>query len=565
MTNSIDEIRDADCIFITGSNTAESHPVISYDVVRAARRGANVIIVDPRRIPLVDHATLFLQIKPGTDIYVFLAIMHIIIREGWADDDFIAARTEGYDDFRAVVKTYTPEMAALQSGVPVEKIEAAARIYANGERVNGRSIYQDDRGRSTILYAMGITQRSNGTDMVMTLANLAMLCGQVGKRSSGVNPLRGQANVQGACDLGCLVNVYPGYQAVTDDAKRSAIADSWQVDSLPGDVGLTIVEAMRAAHAGKVRAMYVMGENPMMSDPNTTHVEEAIRNLDFLVVQDIFLNETGQLAHLLLPAALSLEKEGTFTNTERRVQMLQPVLDAPGEAWPDWKIIGEVAAHFDAAMGVDRSDPDYWRYPNAAAIFDELTEVTPIYAGMNYERIADFGVQWPCPDADHPGTPILHTETFARGRGKFHPVIAKDPAEQTDEEYPLILTTGRTLYHYHTGTQTRRSKPLDWREPGGYVEINAADAAEVQLKDNQAVVVKSRRGEVRTRARISEDVPPGTIFLAFHWREAPANMLTQDFALDPVAKIPEYKVCAVRIENPRAKLLQKRKEREAAA
>ena len=562
MTNSIAEIRDADCIFITGSNTAESHPVISYEVVRAAKRGANVIIVDPRRVPLVDNATLFLQIKPGSDIYIFLAIMHIIIREGWADEQFIAARTEGYDEFREVVKAYTPEMASLKSGVPVEKIEEAARIYANGERVDGRSIHNEPRGHSSILYAMGITQRSNGTDMVMTLANLAMLCGQVGKPSAGVNPLRGQANVQGACDLGCLVNVYPGYQAVTDDENRAAIAKSWHVDSLPGEVGLTIVEAMRAVHDGKVHAMYVMGENPMMSDPNTTHVEAAIRKLDFLVVQDIFLNETGQLAHLLLPAMSSMEKDGTFTNTERRVQLLQPVLPAPGEAWPDWKITAEIAAHFDAAMGVERDDPNYWQYRNSAEIFAELTEVTPIYAGMRYDRLAEFGLQWPCPTVDHPGTEILHTKGFSRGLGKFHAIDAKDPAEQTDEEYPLILTTGRVLYHYHTGTQTRRSGPLDWVEPRGYVEINAVDAAAIQLEDNQAVVIKSRRGEIRTKAQISKDVPPGTIFLAFHWREAPANMLTQDFALDPVAKIPEYKVTAVRIENPRAKLLQKRAAQE---
>ncbi len=562
MTNSIAEIRDADCIFITGSNTAESHPVISYEVVRAVQGGANLIIVDPRRIPLVDHATLFLQIKPGTDIYIFLAIMHVIIRDGLADEAFIAARTEGYEDFREVVRAYTPEMASLESGVPVEKIEAAARIYATGERVDGRSKHNSPRGHSGIFYAMGITQRSNGTDMVMTLANLAMLCGQMGKPSTGVNPLRGQANVQGACDLGCLVNVYPGYQAVTDDAKRQAIAKSWQVESLPGEIGLTIVEAMHAAHEGKVRAMYVMGENPMMSDPNTTHVEAAIRKLDFLVVQDIFLNETGQLAHLLLPAASSLEKHGTFTNTERRVQRIQPILPSPGEAWPDWKITAEVAAHFDAAMGIERSDPDYWRYDDTAVIFDELTQVTPIYAGMCYDRLTDFGLQWPCPSEDHPGTPILHRETFARGLGKFHAIEAKDPAEQTDDEYPLILTTGRVLYHYHTGTQTRRSGPLDWREPRGYVEINAVDAAAIQLEDNQAVVIKSRRGEVRTKAQISADVPPGTIFLAFHWREAPANMLTQDFALDPVAKIPEYKVTAVRLENPRAKLLKKRSAKE---
>jgi predicted molibdopterin-dependent oxidoreductase YjgC len=399
---------------------------------------------------------------------------------------------------------------------------------------------------------MGITQRSNGTDLVMTLANLAMLCGQVGKSSSGVNPLRGQANVQGACDVGCLVNVFPGYQRVTDDAKRKTIAQAWGVDDLPGKVGLTIVEAMHAASEGKVRAAYVMGENPLMSDPNTSHVERALRNLDFLVVQDIFPSETALLAHVILPAAASLEKDGTFTNTERRVQLIQPVLPAPGEARPDWQITGEIAARYDEKMGIERG-PKHWIYPSTEKIFTELASVTPIYAGMSHERLVGEGIQWPCPDPDHSGTPILHVGKFSRGLGKFNPVEAKDPAEQTDDEYPLILSTGRVLYHYHTGTMTRRSEPLAWVEPHGYVEINAEDAAAVDILDDRAVIIKSRRGVVRTRARISENVPPGTIFLAFHWREAPANMLTQDFALDPVAKIPEYKVCAVRLENPRAK------------
>lgn len=552
MTNSIREIRDADCIFITGSNTAESHPVISYEVVRAANRGANVIIVDPRRIPLVDHATLFLQVKPGTDIYVFLSIMHVIIREGWADEKFVAERTEGYEAFRDVVMNYPPERASLISGVPVEQIEEAARIYANGERVFGPSVFADERGHSTILYAMGITQRSNGTDMVMTLANLAMLCGQIGKRATGVNPLRGQSNVQGACDLGCLVNVYPGYQQVTDDGKRQTIAKAWNTDKLPGKVGLTIVEAMRAAGEGKLHAMYVMGENPMMSDPNTSHVEVSLRKLDFLVVQDIFMNETGMLAHVLLPAAASLEKGGTFTNTERRVQILHPVVPPPGEAKPDWWITGQIAERFDKAMGYERQ-AGYWSYQNESEIFDELTKVTPIYAGMSYERLGEVGLQWPCPTPDHPGTQFLHAQQFSRGRGLFHAVEAQNPAEEADEEYPLIMTTGRVLYHYHTGTMTRRSEPLSWVEPRGYVEVNVADAEAVGVKDQQAVVVKSRRGEVRTKLKVSEDVPPGTIFLAFHWREAPANMLTQDFKLDPVAKIPEYKVTAVRLENPRAK------------
>ncbi len=552
MTNSIAEIRDADCIFITGSNTAESHPVISYEVIRAVKRGAHLIIVDPRRIPLVDHATLFLQVKPGTDIYVFLAIMHTIIREGWADEAFMAERTEGFDQFKSTLEEYTPERASLLSGVPVEQIETAARIYAFGERTSGQSVYDSPHGHSSILYAMGITQRSNGTDMVMTLANLAMLCGQVGKSSTGVNPLRGQSNVQGACDMGCLVNVFPGYQQVTDEAKRKTLAQAWGVDDLPGKVGLTIVEAMHAASEGKVRAVYVMGENPMMSDPNTNHVEQALRNLDFLVVQDIFPSDTALLAHVILPAASSLEKDGTFTNTERRVQLIQPVLPAPGEARPDWQITGEIAVRFDEKMGIER-DPKHWIFPSTEIIFNELASVTPIYAGMSHERLVGEGLQWPCPDPDHPGTPILHVGNFARGLGKFNPVTAKDPAEQPDEEYPLILSTGRVLYHYHSGTMTRRSEPLAWVEPRGYVEINPEDAAAVDVLDDRAIIIKSRRGIVRTRAKISESVPPGTIFLAFHWREAPANILTQDFALDPVAKIPEYKICAVRLENPRTK------------
>lgn len=550
MTNSISELRDADCIFITGSNTSEAHPVISYEMVRAAKRGANLIIVDPRRIPLVDHATLFLQVKPGTDIYAFLAMMHTIIREGWLDEAFIAGRTESYKAFKASVELYTPERAALLCGVPAEQIELAARLYALGQRAAGSSLYGDDRGHSAIVYAMGITQRSNGTDMVMTLANLAMLCGQVGKPSTGLNPLRGQSNVQGACDVGCLVDLLPGYQRVTDTEKRQKLAGAWGMAELPGQVGLTIVEAMQAVAGGKVRAMYVMGENPMMSDPNTNYVEQALRSLDFLVVQDIFPSETAQLAHVILPAASWLEKDGTFTNTERRVQQIRPVLPSPGEARPDWQITAEIAARFDREMDRERR-PDYWCYASQADIFQELAAVTPIYAGMSPQRLAGNGLQWPCPHNDHPGTRILHVGQFSRGLGKFNLVAAIDPAEQPDDEFPLFLTTGRGLYHYHTGTMTRRSEPLAWVEPRGCVEVNALDAATAGVADDHAVIVASRRGQVRTRLKISERVPPGTIFLAFHWREAPANMLTQDFKLDPVAKIPEYKVCAVRLENPR--------------
>jgi formate dehydrogenase (NADP+) alpha subunit len=576
MTNPIRDIRDADCILITGSNTAESHPVISYEVIRAVKKGASLIIIDPRRVPLVDHAALFLQPKPGTDIFIFLAMAHVILREGWADMNFIKQRTENFDAFAQSVELHTPESAALASGVPAELIEQAARLYALGERMKvdplsggrGGGVREEDnssvtpssfiphlssltRGRSSILYAMGITQRSNGTDLVLTLANLAMLSGQIGKPSTGVNPLRGQSNVQGACDVGALPNVLPGYQPVSDAAKRQAVAQIWGLDDLPATPGLTIVEMMHAAAAGKVRAMLIMGENPMLSDPNIGHVEEALRALDFLAVQDIFLSETAQLAHLVLPAAASLEKDGTFTNTERRVQLLEPVLPPPGEAWPDWQIVCAIGQKLDEKLG--RQQPGYWNYPSTAAIMAELATVTPIYGGMRHHRLVGNGLIWPCPTEDHPGTPILHTEKFSRGLGKFHPVKAQLPAEQPDEEFPLILTTGRILYHYHTGTMTRRSDGLAWRESRGYAEVNEKDAQTIELRDGSAIVIHSRRGQVRTQARVSQRVPPGVVFLSFHWKEAPANMLTQDFALDPVAKIPEYKVCAVRLENPRNK------------
>lgn len=552
MTNSIGEIRDADCILITGSNTAEAHPVIGYEVVRAAKTGANLIIIDPRRIPLVDHATLFLQPHPGTDIYIFLAMMHVIIRDGWLDKGFVKSRTEGFDELAAILNSYPPERAALASGVPEDQIELAARLYAHGERAHGESSYEDARGHSTILYAMGITQRSNGTDNVMTLANLSMLCGQVGKPSTGVNPLRGQANVQGACDVGCLVDVLPGYQRVTDDKARKKLAKTWKVDSLPTEVGLTIVEATHAAMAGKVRAMYVMGENPMMSDPNTNHVEQALRNLDLLVVQDIFPSETAFMAHVLLPAASSLEKEGTFTNSERRVQRVRKVISPPGEALPDWQITAAIAEQVAGKLGI-KTTAERWSFSDVAAVFDELSASSPIYAGMAYDRLDGSGLQWPCPSREHPGTPILHVDKFSRGKGKFNPVEARDPAEQPDEEYPLTLTTGRVLYHYHSGTMTRRSGPLHWREPRSYAEINAEDASALGLKDGDDVEIHSRRGAVRTIAKISDGVPPGTVFLAFHWREAPANRLTQDHTLDPVAKIPEYKVTAIRLEKPKSR------------
>ena len=550
MTNSIREIRQADCILITGSNTAESHPVISYEVIRAVKRGAHLILIDPRRVPLARHATLYLQAQPGTDIYVFLAMAHVILREGLADTEFLEQRVEGFEAFRASVAENTPEAAALVSGVPAETIEQAARLYAGGERAFGDSAFGEARGHSTILYAMGITQRSIGTQLVQMLANLAMLTGQVGKPSTGVNPLRGQSNVQGACDVGGLPEYLPGYQRVEDDVKRRQVAQTWGLDDLPSRTGLTVVEMMHAAAEGKVKAMYVMGENPLMSDPDLQHVEKALRNLDLLVVQDIFFNETAQLAHVILPAAASLEKDGTMTNTERRVQLLRPVVQPPGEARPDWSILAEIGTRLDRRRGLER-EVEFWEFGSTADVMDEIAAVTPIYRGVRHHRLRQGGLTWPVPDARHPGTPTLHVGTFSRGKGQMLPVTARMPAEQPDAEYPMILSTGRTLYHYHSGTMTRRSEGLAWREPRSYAEINEEDAARLGVRDAGPIILLSRRGQVRTQARVGTRVPAGTVFLSFHWREAPANLLTHDFGLDEQAKIPEYKVCAVRVEVPK--------------
>ena len=550
MTNSQREVRDCDCVFITGSNTAEAHPVLSYEVVRAVKKGANLIIVDPRKIPLTRHATLHLQARSGTDIFIFLAMMNVILREGWADTDFIKARTENFDEFAKSVADITPEVASEQSGVPVADIEKAARIYALGERAFGVSRYGEERGRSSILYSMGITQRSNGTNLVLTLANLALLTGNLGKPSSGVNPLRGQANVQGACDLGALPNVLPGYQPVTDESLRQKVAGIWGLNELPDKVGLTVVEMIAAAENGSVQAGVIMGENPMLSDPDLGHVEKSLRVLPFLAVAEIFLSETAQLAHVVFPARSSLEKDGTFTNTERRVQKLTPVLAEPGSARDDWRIFAELSKRIMQRLG--KQDASY-DFADTAAVAEEIAEVSPIYGGITHDRLGTQGLAWPCPDKDHPGTPILHTKEFKRGKGKFHAVPPELPHERPDEEYPYVLSTGRALYHFHTGTMTRRSGPLHWKEPKGYVEINPVDAEKLEVLDGRPIYVESRRGRIRALARVTDAVPSGLVFVPFHFREAAANLLTHHDKLDPSSKIPELKMCAVRLENPAAR------------
>ena len=525
MTNSIEEIEYTDVILATGTNTTENHPVLSSRVKRAVRQnGAKLIVIDPREIDLVKYATLWLRQKPGTDVAVLNGMMNVILSEGIFAKEYVENRTEGFEALQKTVAAYTPERVQEISGVPPEDLKAAARLYAKANK-------------ASILYAMGMTQHITGTDNVKSCANLAMLCGKVGIEGGGVNPLRGQNNVQGACDMGALPNVFPAYQPVANDEARAKFEKAWNATTLPAKPGKTIMEMMDAAHKGEIKAIYVMGENPMVSDPDLTHVEAALKHLELLVVQDIFLTETARLADVVLPSACFVEKDGTFSNTERRVQRIRKALPAPGEAKADWEII----AGLSTKMGYPMS------YGSAAEIMAEINAVTPSYAGITYERLEKGGIQWPCPNADHPGTRFLHKDRFSRGRGLFHAVEYIPPAELPDAEYPIILSTGRVLYHYHTGTMTRLSKGSMERCPESLVEINPADAEKLSIADGQTVKVTSRRGTLQAKAKITTRSDRGTVFMNFHFHEAAVNLLTNP-ALDPIGKIPEYKVCAVRVE-----------------
>ncbi len=523
MTNSVDDLAEADVMFVIGSNTTECHPVIGAAIKRAVMSGrTRLIVADPRAIELTEVAELHLRHKPGTDVALINALAHVILEEGLADEEFIRERTEGFEEFRKAVAANTAAFAEKITGVPAEAIAEAARLHASAPA-------------ASIIYSMGITQHTTGTDNVFALANLAMLTGNIGKPGAGVNPLRGHNNVQGACDMGALPDVYPGYQKVVVEAARSKFEQAWGV-SLPASPGLTVVEMMHAAAEGELKALYIMGENPMLSDPDVNQVEEALKKLEFLAVQDIFLTETAQLADVVLPAAAFAEKDGAFTNTERRVQRVRQALDPPGEARSDWSIICDLAAR----MGYEMS------YAGPAVIQDEIAGVTPIYGGITYARLDVESLQWPCPDRDHPGTSILHREKFTRGLGKFHPVEFIPAKELPDEEYPLLLSTGRILEHFHTGTMSRHSEVLDKLVSVGAIEISPADAERLGIEDGKHVTVTSRRGHIEIAARVTDRVAPGVVFLAFHFKEAPANRLTIA-ALDPVAKIPEFKVCAVKI------------------
>ena len=526
MTNSIRDFDVSDCIFVIGSNTTECHPIIGSAIKRAAlQRGAKLIVADPRSIELTEFADLHMQQRNGTDVALINAMMHVIISEGLHDEGFIDERTEDFELLAKAVEPYSPELGEKITGVPADCIREAARIYANAEA-------------ASIVYSMGITQHTTGTDNVLSLANLSMLTGHIGRPGTGVNPLRGQNNVQGACDLGSLPNVYSGYQKVDNPDVRAKFEAGWNVPGrLDPKPGLTVVEMINAAAEGSLKSIYIMGENPMLSDPDVTHVEEALRKLDFLVVQDIFLTETAQLADVVLPAAAFAEKDGTFTNTERRVQRVRKALDPPGQARIDWEIVCDLARR----MGYQMS------YDNVAQIQDEIASLTPIYGGITYDRLDEGALQWPCPDRDHPGTPYLHKGRFSRGLGKFHAVEFIPPKELPDEAYPFVLSTGRILQHFHTGSMSRRSAVLDELVSVGVVEIHPTDAERLGAVEGDRLRISSRRGRIEIDARVSERVAPGTVFLAFHYREAPANRLTIA-ALDPVAKIPEFKVCAVNIE-----------------
>ncbi|MFH1744075.1 MAG: formate dehydrogenase subunit alpha [bacterium] len=524
MTNSISCFEEADTFFVTGSNTTEQHPLIGSRILQSVKRGAKLIVADNRTIRLAKAATLHLRQRNGTDVALLNGMMHVIIRDGLEDKEFIKRRTENYEQLRTTVERYTPEFASEITGLTPEDIVQAAHLFANSSK-------------AMIVYSMGITQHTHGVDNVKSCANLAMLTGNIGLPGTGVNPLRGQNNVQGACDMGALPNVYTGYQKISDESVRKNFKNAWGVNDLPSTVGLTLTAAVNAAAEGTLKGLFVMGENPMMSDPDQNHVRKALHNLEFLVVQDIFPTQTTEFADVVLPAACYAEKDGTFTSTERRVQRVRKAAEPVGDSRADWEIICELAA---------RAGYNNMAYESPSEIMDEIAEVTPIYGGISYNRIDQVGLQWPCADEHHPGTPVLHKEQFTRGKGLFSPAEYRPSAELPDEEYPYVLSTGRCYFHFHTGTMTRRSRVLDREERFPFVEINTKDAATLGIRDRECVLVSTRRGEIEVMARVTEDIVAGVLFMTFHFEESPANLLTNN-ALDPEAQIPEYKVCAAQI------------------
>jgi formate dehydrogenase alpha subunit len=524
MTNSIEDILESKCILAVGTNTTSAHPIIGLRVRKAVRGGAKLIVANPREIELCRMADLFIRHRPGTDVAMLCGMAKVIVDEGLWDREFVGERCENFDAFRESLAAFDPATVENITGVPKEEIAKAARLYASTRP-------------AALLYSMGITQHSHGTDNVLACGNLAMLTGNIGRPGAGVNPLRGQNNVQGSCDMGGLPDVFPGYQKVESPAARRKFEAAWGTQ-LPPKPGLTLTEIFAGATRGDIKAIYLVGENPVISDPDAHHVEEAIKKLEFFVVQDLFLTETAEMADVVLPAASFAEKDGTYTNTERRVQRVRRAIEPLGR--PDWLIICELAKRM-GATGFDFQHP--------SQIMDEAASLTPSYGGISYSRLEGAGLQWPCPSADHPGTPILHTARFntPNGKGRFVPLKFIPPAELPDDEYPLILTTGRSLYQFHTGTMTRKVAGLNALHGRELLEINPEDAGRLGIADGDSVRVSSRRGMVSASARLTANSPRGVVFMTFHFVETRTNLLTSPF-VDPVAKTPEAKVCAVRVE-----------------
>lgn len=525
MTNSIRELWDmepGDCMCVVGSNTTECHPVIGLGMLEARRKGAGLVVVDPREIDLARQADVWLRLRPGTDTALLSSMARVILDEGLADVAAVDAATEDFEAFRQSLAAFHPDDVAGIAGVAAEDIRRAARLI-------GRS------ANTAFYYTMGVTQHTAGTNNVLAVSNLALLTGNLGRPRTGVNPLRGQNNVQGACDMGALPNVLTGYRPVTDDAVRASFEAAWG-RPLPATPGLTIPKMLAAIEEDRLRGLFVFGENPMRSDPDISHVEHCLRHVEFLVVQDIFLTETAKLAHVVLPGASFAEKDGTFTSTERRVQRVRRAVPPAGRSRPDWAILAGLLERLGR--------PE--RYASAEDVFDEMRRLTPTHAGISYARLESGGLQWPCPSEEHPGTPILHVGGCMRGPGRFVPLAHREPAELPDAEYPLTLTTGRVVAHYHTSTMTRRCFGLAGTWPEELVEIHPVDAIARGIADGDLVEIRSRRGTARARAWVTRRVRLGLVFMTFHFSESPANVLTTS-AADPVTGTPQLKVCAVSV------------------
>jgi formate dehydrogenase alpha subunit len=539
MSNSMDDVAEfAQAALVIGSNTTEQHPVFGTMLRRAvAKRGLKIVVADPRKIDLSEFACLHLRQRSGTDIALLNGLMYIILEKGWEDKEFAAERCEGFEEFKTGIMNYPAEKASEITGIPVEKLYQAAEILSTNKPM-------------AVIWAMGITQHIVGVRNVMALANLQMLLGNMGKLGGGVNPLRGQNNVQGACDLGGLPNVYTAYQSVTNKEAQKKFQDNWGATS-PLKEGMTVTEMMPGILDGKIHALYILGEDPLMSDPDTGHIRKCLEQVSFLILQEIFPSETSKYADVLLPGVSFAEKTGTFTNTERRVQMVHKAIEPLGDAKPDWWITAELAKRILARTpGLLPLNGPFagWEYADTSAIMTEINALTPSYGGITHVRLEKGErLQWPCPTAEHPGTPILHTKQFSRGRGKFTPIDHLPPAEMPDDEYPFILNTGRVLYHWHGGQMTRRSKGIMQVYGKALVELNPEDAAKLGINGHKIVRVTSRRGSIEAEAWITDRVPAGMVYANFHFPEASANELTIA-ALDPVSKIPEYKVAAVRVE-----------------